>query len=163
MPSSFQRPFASGLSYTSFSYKWSASAAAARTATTVDYAAGMYADVPLHSVVVTNTGTQYAGDCVVTAFVLATPGSPDDLPLKKMFGFQRLKAMAPGESRMVTFYPEPSALSVIDADGKRVLKPGEFSIEVGDIVTPARKQLRLTGDAVVLEANEWAKKALLQN
>lgn len=90
------------------------------TITTLDYlAAALRKDKPQHSVVVTNTGT-YTGDCVVTAFVLATPGSPSDTPVKKMFGFERLKAMQPGEVRTVDFYPDPSQLSVVDA-GKNLL------------------------------------------
>ena len=79
-------PFGFGLSYSSFTFEWSDAtrgtgqrAVQIGTATTID-----------HTVTVTNTG-QVAGDCVALAFVVAVQGSPPDTPLKKLFGFERLR------------------------------------------------------------------------
>jgi hypothetical protein len=47
-----------------------------------------------HSLTVTNVGTR-TSDVVALAFVVATAGSPDGTPLRKLFGFERLRAVAP--------------------------------------------------------------------
>ena len=114
-----------------------------------------------HDVVVTNTG-KVVGDCVVTAFVLATPTSPVDFPLKKLFGFERLKQMAPNESRTVHFTSDATTLSVVDEAGRRMLVAGEYAVEVGDVLTPAVGAIQLEGDSLLIDDNAWALGLLQQ-
>ena len=148
-------PFGAGLSYTTFTYEWAdaavAGAARAGRATSLPIAGGMRVD---HTVTVTNTGT-VEGDCVVLAFVLATTGSPADTPLKKMFDFERLRGMAPGERRTVTFWSDARVLGQVTQGGARVLQPGRLRVQVGDVLAPAARTLALTGSPMTVEANEW--------
>ena len=97
----------------------------------------------------TNTGSVTA-DCVVLAFATATAGSNDDQPLKKLFGFERLAAMAPAESRTVSFASGPAELANHDERGALALAAGEVGIEVGDVVSPARRTLAIVGERVEL-------------
>ena len=46
------------------------------------------------------------------------PGvSPPDTPLKKLYGFERLRSMAPGESRTVKFAVTAASMAVVEPDG----------------------------------------------
>ena len=82
-----------GISYTTFSYQWSATAAAKHEAAyplgSVESAGDSWAD---HSVIVTNTGTK-VGDCVVTSFVAPEEPAPTGMPSKRLLDFARLKDM----------------------------------------------------------------------
>ena len=81
------------------------------------------------SVEVTNTGTRDADD-VVLGF-LTPPGSGQDgVPLKTLFGFDRVHVKA-GETVTVWLYPEMSDLTTVDAMGLRVANPGEYTLSVG--------------------------------
>ena len=82
-------------------------------------------------------------------------------PLKKMFGFQRLQNMAPGEKRTVLFSSTAEDLSVVDAGGSRWLKPRRAWIEIGDVAAPARRELAIEGEDRLLEAaGTWAEAAV---
>ena len=155
-------PFGWGLSYTTFSYKWSnlppvVEVDTATLAAAFDYGATVAgksaASVPaalFHTVEVTNTGAITA-DAVVLAFVTATEHSNDDTPIKKLFGFERLAAMDPGESRTVSFASGPAELANADRDGAMVLSAGSYGVEVGDVVAPAERTVVLSGvERVVL-------------
>ena len=103
-----------------------------------------------HTVEVINNGT-ITGDCVVLAFVTATEDSNADTPIKKLFGFGRLAAMKPGESRTVSFASGPAALANADEDGAMVLSSGSYGVEVGDVLAPAKRMVVLSGaERVVL-------------
>lgn len=107
--------FGYGLSYSSFKFKWSdASLSRPRyhphnsREQLLSLPAGSRKGGPKssigsfainHSVTVTNSGPT-TSDVVVLAFVVATAGSPAEMPLRKLFGFERLVAMAPGKSGM---------------------------------------------------------------
>lgn len=156
-------PFGYGLSYSTFSYKWSDGPSSSAPALRIGTAAQGTTD---HEVVVTNTGT-VAGDCVVLAFAVADEnyqGTNKDAagaPLKKMFGFQRLRDMAPGEKRTVMFSSTAEDLSVVDAGGSRWLKPRRAWIEIGDVAAPARRELAIEGEDRLLEAaGTWAEAAV---
>ena len=156
-------PFGFGLSYTSFSYKWSDGLSSSAPPLRIGTAEQATAD---HEVEVTNTG-KVAGDCVVLAFAAAdenyqgTNKGEAGAPLKKMFGFQRLQNMAPGEKRTVLFSSTAEDLSVVDAGGSRWLKPRRAWIEIGDVAAPARRELAIEGEDRLLEAaGTWAEAAV---
>jgi beta-glucosidase len=80
------------------------------------------------SVDVRNTGAR-AGDEVIQLYIRDRISSVTR-PVQELRGFQRV-TLAPGESRTVTFTLTPRALQFWNADMRRVVEPGEFSIMVG--------------------------------
>lgn len=164
---------AQGLSYTSFSYEWS-DLRPARLLATQEIAALYHNNAAImgqarlpeslyHTVRVANTGSLTA-DCVVLAFITAVATvTESDAPIKKLFGFERLKAMKPGERRTVTFASGPDVLANADASGRLVLMPGRRGIEVGDIATPAKRDLTLTGPPTVVRQAPGAMHVLKQH
>eukprot|EP01052_Picozoa_sp_SAG31_P040124 SAG31_NODE_5733_length_2354_cov_1.622616_1_plen_581_part_00 len=155
-------PFGHSLSYTNWSFAWSndpppsaadivhiptaATAAAAATGGGGDAKDTAVGAIALggnanHSVVVTNTGSR-TSDVVVLAFIVRAPpaagggaaaGSPRDTPLRKLFGFERLRVVGPGESRTVYFAPDAYDLGVVGEDGDRRLQPGHYLLEYGGV------------------------------
>lgn len=55
--------------------------------------------------------------------------------LKELKAFRRLR-LAAGEARTVRFDVPVSALSLIDAEGRRVVEPGEFRVHIGSSSRP---------------------------
>lgn len=111
-------PFGYGLSYTKFNYsnlRLSAKSvkAGAPIKITVD---------------VRNVGSR-DGDEVVQLYVTDAAASVP-VPIRALVGFERV-SLRPGETRGVTFTITPRQMSLIDANGKRVIEPGEFVINVG--------------------------------
>jgi beta-D-xylosidase 4 len=142
-------PFGFGLEYTDFSYAW-ANDPPMRTLLEIPTSGDTDAldtFVVDHSVVVTNTGAR-ASAVVVLAFVVATPGSPPDTPIKKLFGFERLANLAPGENATVRFATDAASLGVVGATGAKQLLPGTYRIEVGSVVAPASRGAARAGPAL---------------
>ncbi|HYO63791.1 MAG TPA: glycoside hydrolase family 3 C-terminal domain-containing protein [Pyrinomonadaceae bacterium] len=111
-------PFGHGLSYTRFAYdNLKLSAARVR--------AGRGLSV---SAEVRNVGPR-AGEEVVQLYVTDAAASVP-VPLRSLAGFRRV-TLGPGERRTVTFALAPAQMSVIDARGRRVVEPGEFTVSVG--------------------------------
>lgn len=111
-------PFGHGLSYTTFEYGTPALAAPAIAPdgqTTV-------------SVTVTNTG-QRAGEEVVQLYVRDDFASVGRY-LKLLKGFERV-ALAPGETKTVSFPVGFEELKLLDAKLKEVVEPGAFTLSVG--------------------------------
>jgi beta-glucosidase len=110
--------FGYGLSYTSFEI------AAPRLSTPFIKTDG--------SVIVTtevrNTGNR-AGDEVVQLYIRDEVSSLTR-PVKELKGFRRV-SLAPGETKTVSFELTPRALQFWNADMRRVVEPGTFSIMVG--------------------------------
>eukprot|EP01051_Picozoa_sp_SAG22_P005385 SAG22_NODE_318_length_12494_cov_18.507705_2_plen_215_part_00 len=154
-------PFGTGLSYTTFSYKWSDNNAAA-AGQAAPMVLSTQHEQTMHEVAVTNTGT-IKGDCVVLAFVTATnfQGSNRDeagAPLRRLFGFKRLVDMLPNEKRTALFSSTAEDLSVVDTNGDRWLKPRAAGLEIGDVVAPARRRLTIEGAPRLLDrAGPWAE------
>ncbi len=111
-------PFGYGLSYTTFAYRHLQPSAPS-------IAAGEELAV---SVEVENAGSR-AGDEVVQLYLTDVEASAP-VPIRQLQGFQRIH-LAPGEKRTVTFTLTPRQFALIDAQGRRIVEPGEFRIAVG--------------------------------
>jgi beta-glucosidase len=111
-------PFGHGLSYTT--YEYSNVRLAAPT-----LARGRSAEV---SVDVANTGRR-AGDEVVQAYVSDVVTSVTWVG-KSLQGFARVH-LEPGEKKTVTLTLPWEAFQLVDAEGRRVVEPGEFQVLVG--------------------------------
>ncbi|MBV9928706.1 MAG: glycoside hydrolase family 3 C-terminal domain-containing protein [Acidobacteria bacterium] len=111
-------PFGYGLSYTTFRYDGLKLGAKS-------YAAGQNVEL---SVEVRNTGAR-AGDEVVQLYVTG-PESSTPAPSRALKGVRRVR-LKPGERRRVNFTLTPRDLSLVDAQGRRLLEPGEFRVSIG--------------------------------
>ena len=143
-------PFGFGLSYTSFSYDWSAATATriddAAPITTADLVAATGQGPIGYECTVKNTGT-VAGDAVVLGFANSTD---PQFPREKLFDFERI-ALGPGESMTVLLTVTAEALSVVEEDGRRWLRASSFMVLIGDKLTPAVHTFEVTGDDVLLD------------
>ena len=111
-------PFGHGLSYTTYRYS------NARLASPT-LARGQAATV---SVDVENAGSR-AGDEIVQVYVSDVVTSVTWVG-KSLQGFSRVP-LAPGERKTVTVTLPWEAFQLVDADGRRVVEPGEFHVLVG--------------------------------
>ena len=111
-------PFGYGLSYTSFAIS------APRLATPV-VRSGQPAIVDVD---VANTGPR-AGDEVVQLYVRDDEASVTR-PVLELRRFQRV-TLAPGEKRTLRFQLQPEDLALWNAEMKRVVEPGTFTISGG--------------------------------
>src|SRR5215469_12226784 len=111
-------PFGYGLSYTSFKFE-------NLQVVPNQIRSGGTAKV---SVDVTNTGAR-AGDEVPQMYVHQKIASVTR-PVKLLKGFQRI-ALEPGEKKTVEFTLTPDSLSLLNADMRSVVEPGDFEIMVG--------------------------------
>ena len=140
-------PFGFGLSYSSFSFRSLTAhatttaahmaaqhgAMAEATAAAAHYKTAFEPDLPTYLVNVTNTGS-VTSDVSVLGFVAATSsvrGAADDAPLRELFDFERLAALAPGESRVVQLAVPPAVLSLTDATGVESVRAGDYLLEFG--------------------------------
>lgn len=150
-------PFGYGLEYTFFAFSWSNDPPSQPMV--IDIPTGELEVHELsikHSVVVSNMGAR-ASPVVVLAFIVATPDSPEDTPIKKLFGFERLSNLEPGQNMTVDFASDASSLGVIGPSGAKMLMAGRYRVEVGSVTSPAVQELELRGESVVVEANSWAQ------
>jgi beta-glucosidase len=83
--------------------------------------------------------SQRTGDEVAQLYVSDISASVP-VPIRALKGIQRI-SLKPGEKRRLTFTVLPRDLTLIDAQGKRMLEPGEFRVSVGG------KQPEFTGTA----------------
>jgi beta-glucosidase len=111
-------PFGYGLSYTTFAI--STPRIAAPT-----IKAGQTAEVDVD---VANTGTR-AGDEVVQLYVRDDEASVTR-PVIELKGFRRV-TLAPGEKRTLRFELQPDDLALWNAEMKRIVEPGTFTISAG--------------------------------
>lgn len=111
-------PFGFGLSYTTFSYsnfRFEKNRISAKDSTKV-------------FCTIKNTGN-LKGEEVVQLYItdrLATVARP----VMELKGFQRI-SLQPGETKEVSFIITPQMLSMLNADMKQVVEPGEFTIMIG--------------------------------
>jgi beta-glucosidase len=131
-------PFGYGLSYTSFDVS-------APRVLTPTVAANQSARV---AVDVANTGKR-AGDEVVQLYVHDDEASVTR-PVIELKRFQRV-TLQPGERRTITFELTPSDLALWNADMKKVVEPGTFTISAGpNSVDLKSAKLTVTGSPLVL-------------
>ena len=110
-------PFGYGLSYTGFNY----------TAAKLSAGKVRGGDPMTVSVDVTNTGSM-DGDEVVQLY-LSHPGDKV-APVRALARFERVHLKA-GETRTVSFMLDSRAISTVNADGSRSVKPGKVNVWVG--------------------------------
>jgi beta-glucosidase len=126
-------PFGFGLSYTSFDIS-------PPRILTPTIAATQPARI---AVDVANTGGR-AGDEVVQLYIHDDEASVTR-PVIQLKRFQRV-TLAPGERRTITFELTPDDLALWNADMKRVVEPGTFTISVGaNSVNLKSAKLTVTG------------------
>nr|WP_246427176.1 glycoside hydrolase family 3 N-terminal domain-containing protein [Sphingopyxis panaciterrulae] len=111
-------PFGFGLSYTQFDL-----GAPVLSQSTIRPGEGVTVTVP-----VTNRGGM-AGDEVVQIY-LRDDVSSVTRPVKELVGFRRV-TLKPGETRQVAILIRPDAFALWNADMKRVVEPGSFTIMAG--------------------------------
>jgi beta-glucosidase len=125
-------PFGHGLSYTTFEY----------SALRIEPASMAATDTATIRCTVKNTGTR-AGDEVVQLYIRDVLASVAR-PILELKGFARV-ALAPGESKDVTFTLGPESLRMLGADMKWIVEPGTFRVMIG----ASSKDLRLRGEVIV--------------
>jgi beta-glucosidase len=145
-PDSVIYPFGYGLSYTTFTYnnlQFSPSTAAAGSSVNVQVA-------------VTNAGTR-DGDEVVQVYVTDVTASVT-VPIRSLAAFKRIHIGA-GQTVTASFTLGPQAFSIVDANARRVVEPGDFAVSVGGgqpvavdgALPPARNgTVTLTGSVYVV-------------
>lgn len=112
-------PFGHGLSYTTFQYGKA----------TIDKTRGKKGDKFTVSVPVTNTGKREGSEIV--ELYISDPKASVDRPVKELKGFSKV-ALAPGETKTVTFEITEPDLSFFDAEKHSwVCEPGEFQALIG--------------------------------
>lgn len=149
--------FGYGMSFTTWDFRWENGTPPQQQALPVY--AGSFGGVN-HSVVVSNTGNR-TSDVVALAFVVrsALGGSPAEMPLRKLFGFERFSSVQPGESRTAFFASTAESLGVVGLDGAKRLHPGRYRVEVGSVQAPAVHELELVGErSLLVEQNAWAQR-----
>ncbi len=123
-------PFGHGLSYTTFKYGQA----------TVVTAPETNEDKFIISVPVTNTGDR-AGSEVVELYIRDVKASVDR-PLKELKGFSKV-ALAPGETKTVTFKITEPDLSFFDAEKHAwVCEPGDFEALIGASSADIRSKVK---------------------
>ncbi|MCB0587609.1 MAG: glycoside hydrolase family 3 C-terminal domain-containing protein, partial [Phaeodactylibacter sp.] len=122
-------PFGFGLSYTSFLFSDVSLSKAEINSTESTKAV----------TTVTNTG-KYPAEEVVQLYITDLKASVAT-PHFALKGFRRV-ALAPGESREVSFEINPDMLKVVNEEGEKVLEPGEFQISIGGSV-PSQRSIEL--------------------
>mmetsp|Transcript_10794 Transcript_10794/g.27792 ORF Transcript_10794/g.27792 Transcript_10794/m.27792 type:complete len:214 (-) Transcript_10794:2-643(-) len=136
--------FGHGLSYTTFSYHWAT--LPHTTIQAADLATGTSGCFDCSrvtfSVTVSNKGA-LGGDAVVLGFAVAPDG------VRSLFDFGRVYVAA-GSSITMTLAMDrgcTQAVTTVDDAGVRWITPGNYTVEVGDIVAPARHTFAVQGAA----------------
>lgn len=69
-------------------------------------------------------------DDVVLGFLIPPEAGKNGVPLKSLFGFERVHVKA-GETVQVFLYPDLTHFSQVDRDGNLYVHEGEYQIEFG--------------------------------
>jgi beta-glucosidase len=133
--------FGFGLSYTNFAYSSIKLPSAIKAGDSVT----IEADVK-------NTGSA-AGDEVVELYL--TQPKSSETPIRVLAGFTRIY-LAPGKSTHVGLTIDPRSIAQVDANGIRVILPGEYAVSLGG-AQPGGDALVLSGQFTVSGKAELAK------
>lgn len=133
--------FGTGESYTTFTYATTGRTGTSQRTMTTSIASiisGGFRDSDLiPQVSVTNTGA-CAGEVVLLGFLTS---SHPQFPRQKLFDFQRVGPLDPGQSVTATLQlqrgHEAEVLAVVDDDGHAWLEPANFTVTMGDLNQPA--------------------------
>ena len=128
-------PFGFGLSYSRFEY----------ADLTLDKSEIMAGESLKVSVTVRNIGDRTAPE--VAQFYLSDLEASTIVPLHHLVGFERI-TLGSGESRTLNFTLTPEMMSFYDDEGKLMLEPGEFRLEVGGC-SPGKRGQELRAPAPV--------------
>ncbi len=111
-------PFGYGLSYTSFDYG--------------DLRIEKRGDGSLYvSAKVRNTGAR-TGDETAQLYIKRVSPSETVHPLRRLIGFERLRDIAPGESRTAEFLVDPGDLEIyMENAGRKLVEPGRYLLYAG--------------------------------
>jgi hypothetical protein len=83
-----------------------------------------------YQVNVTNTGSIDADD-VVLGFVTPPGAGTNGIPLKQLFGFERVHLKA-GETKSVYLYPALNEFTQVNVAGVREVLAGEYTVSFGE-------------------------------
>lgn len=119
---SFKKPvayeFGYGLSYTDFKYSG------------LHLSSPVFAGKITATLTVTNTG-KTAGKEVVQLY-LGAPAQKMDKPTEELKGFVKTKLLKPGESQVISFTLNPSALASFDTNSSSwIVEPGTYTVKIG--------------------------------
>jgi beta-glucosidase len=128
-------PFGFGLSYSRFEY----------ADLTLDKSKIAVGDDLTVSVTVRNCGDRTAPE--VVQFYLSDLAASTLVPFQHLIGFERV-TLEPGESRTLKFSLTPEMMSFFNDDGKLMLEPGDFRLEVGGC-SPGKRGQELGAPASV--------------
>ncbi|XP_064404909.1 uncharacterized protein LOC135350121 [Halichondria panicea] len=127
--------FGDGLSYTTFSYKWSASPTVEEAPVQYSKSGGLVVSRESlrraqidYEVEVTNTGSR-GGAVSVLAFMTS---SEQGAPMKQLFDFQKVYLEAGGSVKLF-FAATERDLSLVDEQGKKELNAGQYLISIGEL------------------------------
>ena len=140
--------FGHGLSYTTFEFDWASSSPTTVAVSDLEIEGeGCYDCSRIRfAVKVTNTGP-VAGETPVLGFIENEKG-------RAVFGFTRVD-LSSGSSTTVSLTMDrgcAQAVTTVDADGVRWIEPGNFTVRVGDISSPSKRTLVVTGDRAMVSA-----------
>jgi len=100
---------------------------------------------------ITNSGN-VTSDYVALVFMTTTNAGPAPFPKKTLVGYQRLGAIAPGETRSAAFDLTYERFSRVDVQGNSMLYPGDFVLSL-DVDGEAQAAFTMTGSSVMID--EW--------
>ncbi len=132
-------PFGFGLSYTTFSYS---GVTLSRSTIPLKDTIPTAASLVVATATVTNTGKVAATE-VVQCYV-GNRGASLEQPVRSLQGFARV-ALAPGESKQVSFPLGFGELSFFDNSGRSVIEPTEYTVWIGgDSLAANESHFRIT-------------------
>ncbi|GAA2270218.1 glycoside hydrolase family 3 protein [Glycomyces scopariae] len=149
--------FGHGLTYTSFAYG------------ALEVPAEADADEPFTVAFdLTNTGVRTSDEVAIVYASAVRSAYGSRVPGVQLAGFQRVKGVAPGETRRVEVAVDPRDLFVWDVvSGRRIVESGEYRVSVGDRGELPDAAVRIHGETIApldlsQGANVWEKATIAQ-
>ncbi|KAL5355474.1 putative exo-1,4-beta-xylosidase bxlB [Aspergillus floccosus] len=147
-------PFGYGMHYTTFDVSWKKKKYGPyNTAAVVHHAPGAQAEnavLETFSLQVKNTG-KATSDYVALVFLTTTDAGPKPYPIKTLVGYKRVKAIRPGERKVVDIDVTVGSVARTAANGDLVLYPGQYKLQVDVEEDYPTASFKVTGKEVVLD------------